>query len=106
MVANPARTQLKRENNVFRVPVRASLLISILSLNLVLTHGINIILRIHLLSGTGSIHIYIYTCIYNVNRHRVGPEIVYRVTQLRTDGVRCQESAGTGPVVLKVQQFE
>ena len=26
---------------------------------------------------------------------------VYRVTQLRTDGVRCRESAGTGPVVLK-----
>ena len=27
---------------------------------------------------------------------------VYRVTQLRTDGVHCRESAGTGPVVLKV----
>ena len=27
---------------------------------------------------------------------------VYRVTQLRTDGVPCQESAGTGPVSLKV----
>ncbi|CAM9202563.1 unnamed protein product [Ascophyllum nodosum] len=29
---------------------------------------------------------------------------VCQVTQLRTDGVRCQESAGTGPVVLKVAQ--
>ena len=27
---------------------------------------------------------------------------VYRVTQLRTDGVQCRESAGTGPVNLKV----
>ena len=27
---------------------------------------------------------------------------VYRVTQLRIDGVHCQESAGTGPVVFKV----
>ena len=27
---------------------------------------------------------------------------VYRVTQVRTDGVQCRESAGTGPVVLKV----
>ncbi|CAN0259758.1 unnamed protein product, partial [Ascophyllum nodosum] len=25
-----------------------------------------------------------------------------RVTQLRTDGVHCRESVGTGPVVLKV----
>ena len=30
-----------------------------------------------------------------------GQSRVYRVTQLRTDGVYCQESAGTGPVVLK-----
>ena len=28
--------------------------------------------------------------------------ILYRVTQLRTDGVHCRESAGTGPVNLKV----
>ena len=27
---------------------------------------------------------------------------VYQVTQLRSDGVHCRESAGTGPVVLKV----
>ena len=26
----------------------------------------------------------------------------YRVTHLRTDGVHCRESAGTGPVDLKV----
>ena len=31
-----------------------------------------------------------------------GQSRVYRVTQLRTDGVHCRESAGTGPVNLKV----
>ena len=31
-----------------------------------------------------------------------GQSRVYRVTQLRTDGVHCRESAGTRPVVLKV----
>ena len=38
-----------------------------------------------------------------LNRHTPsGQSQVYRVTQLRTDGVHCRESAGTGPVVLKV----
>ena len=31
-----------------------------------------------------------------------GQSLVYRVTYLRTDGVHCRESAGTGAVVLKV----
>ena len=31
-----------------------------------------------------------------------GQSRVYRVTQLRTDGVHCRESAGTGPANLKV----
>ena len=31
-----------------------------------------------------------------------GQSRVYRITHLRTDGIHCQESAGTGPVVLKV----
>ena len=31
-----------------------------------------------------------------------GQSRVYRVTQLRTDGVHCRESAGKGPVNLKV----
>ena len=31
-----------------------------------------------------------------------GQSRVYRVTQLRTDGIHCQESTGTGPVNLKV----
>ena len=37
------------------------------------------------------------------NRHTPsGQSRVYRVTQLRTDGVPCRESAGTGPENLKV----
>ena len=31
-----------------------------------------------------------------------GESQVYQITQLRTDDVHCRESAGTGPVVLKV----
>ena len=38
-----------------------------------------------------------------LNRHTAsGQSRVYRVTRLRTEGVHCQESAGTGLVVLKV----
>ena len=38
-----------------------------------------------------------------LNRHTPSSQSrVYRVTQLRTDGVHCRESAGTGPVNLKV----
>ena len=38
-----------------------------------------------------------------LNRHTSsGQSRVYRVTQLRTDGIHCRESAGTGPVVLKI----
>ena len=72
------------------VPSRVSLLIFILRLNLVLTYGIPPELR-------GGVYLVIY------NRHTPsGQSRVYRVTQLRTDGVHCRESAGTGPVNLKV----
>ena len=57
---------------------------------LVLTYGIPPEFR-------GGVHLFIY------NRHTPsGQSRVYRVTQLRTDGVHCRESAGTGPVNLKV----
>ena len=73
------------------VPSRVSLLISILlRLNLVLTYGIPPEFR-------GGVHIFIY------NRHTPsGQSRVYRVTQLRTDGVHCRESVDTGSVNLKV----
>ena len=45
----------------------------------------------------GGVHFFI------LNRHTPsGQSRVYRVTQLCTDGVHCRESAGTGPVNLKV----
>ena len=106
-VASPARGQLNRENEYFpvrvrsrlriesretgsAVPSRVSLLISILRLNLVLTYGIPPEFR-------GGVHLFIY------NRHTPsGQSRVCRVTQLRTDGVHYRESAGTGPVNLKV----
>ena len=34
-------------------------------------------------------------------RHRVSPDFIGSLTQLRTDGVHCRESAGTGRVNLK-----
>ena len=62
----------------------------ILRLNLVLTYGIPPEFR-------GGVHLSIS------NRHTAsGQSRVYRVTQLRTDSVHCRESAGTGPVNLKV----
>ena len=105
-VANPARGQLNRENNYFpvcvrasefglatglAVPSRVSLLISILGLNMLLTYyGIPPEFRC-------GVHLIIF------NRHTPsGKSRVYRVTQLRTDGVHCRESAGTGSVNLKV----
>ena len=72
------------------VPSCVCLLISILRLNLVLTYGIPPEFR-------GGVHLFIY------NRHTPSSQSrVYRVTPLRTDGVHCRESAGTGPVNPKV----
>ena len=108
-VANPARGQLNKGNIYIyislsprsrlriwsretgsAVPSRVSLLIFILRLNLVLTYGIPPEFRV-------SAHLFI------LNRHTPsGQSRDYRVTQLRTDGVHCRESAGAGPVNLKV----
>ena len=107
-VANPARGQLNSKNEYFypcprssclriwpretgsAVPPRVNLLISILRLNLVLTYGIPPEFR----SG---VHLFIY------NRNTPsGQSRVNRVTQLCTDGVHYRESAGTGPVNLKI----
>ena len=42
-----------------------------------------------------------------LNRHTPsGQSRVHRVTQLRNDGVHFRESAGTGPVNLKVVRFQ
>ena len=105
-VANPARGQLDREKWIFlcprsrlriwsretglAVPPRVSWLISILRLNLVHTYRTSPEFR-------GGVYLFIK------NRHTPsGHSRVYRVTQFRTDGVHCRESAGTGPVNLKL----
>ena len=106
-VISPARGQLNRENEYFSVPVCASKFglakrvrpsrpasacsFCRLRLNLVLTHGIP-------LDFLGGIHLF-------VSPYAIGPSRVYRVAaQLRADGIHCQESAGTRPVVLKIVQ--
>ena len=72
------------------IPSLVSLPISILWRSLVLTYGI-------LPEFYGGVHLFIK------NRHTLSDRSrVYQVTQLRTDGVYCGESAGTGPVNLKV----
>ena len=105
-VGNLGRGQLDRQKLIFSlsafapedlvsrdelaVPSRVSLLISILRLNMVLTYEIPPEFR-------GGVHLFI------LNRHTPsGQSRVYWVTQLHTDGVHCQESAGTGPVNLEV----
>ena len=109
-VASPARGQLNRETEYFPVRVRAwefglarrvwpsrpasACSFSILRLNLVFTHGISLDFRV-------DVHLFIY------HRHTPsGQSRVYRITQSRTDGVHCRESAGTGPVNIKVVPYE
>ena len=102
--ANPAGGQLNKENEFpcpcsrpriwsretgSAVPSRVSLLISMLRLNLVLLTGFLPI------SAAASIYLFIPPYV-------IGSVLSYGVTQLRTDDVHCRESAGTGPVVLKV----
>ena len=100
--ANPARGQLNRENEYFPVPVRdwefglgrrvrpsrpaSACSISTLRLNVELSH----------LPVSAAAAIYLY------RQPSSGQSRVFQVTQLRVDGVHFRESAGTGPVVLKV----
>ena len=104
-VANPARGQPNGKMNISlfafaprywsrvtgsAVPSRVSLLISILRLNRALTYGVPPEFR-------GGVYL------FTEDRHTPsGQSRVYRVTQLRTDGVHCRESAGTEPVNLKI----
>ena len=104
-VANPARGQLNRENEYF--PVRFALK------NLVSRDGFESLVprqpaHLHTQAESGAYsrgssrfprrRQFIY-----LNRHEPsGQSRVYRVMQLRTGCVHCRESAGTGPVNLKV----
>ena len=104
-VVNPARGQLNRENEFFPVPVRASEFASrdrfSSSVPRQLAH-----LHTQAKSGTylrDSSRIPRRRPFINLNRHTPsGQTRVYRVTQLRTYGIHCRESAGTGLVVSKV----
>ena len=88
---SPFAAEILVSRDGFGSLVPLSLLISILSkLNLVLTLGIPLEFR-------GGVHLIILN-----RRTPSGQFRVYRVTQLRTDGVHCRESAGAGPVNLKV----
>ena len=107
MAANPARGQLNREKHIFPVPAGGPE-------NLISLHrfdhpvprqpaysphsgGIWCSLAVFPpLSATA--------CIYLYRQPLSDHSQVYRVTQLRTDGVHCRESADTEPVVLKVVQ--
>ena len=103
-VANPARGQLNREYEYF--------LSAFAPENLVSRNGFgNLVPRqpahLHTQAESGA---YLRDppeyCdgfeLFILNRHTPsGQSRVYRVTQLRPDGVHCRESAGTGPVNLK-----
>ena len=62
------------------------------------THRLNLVLTYRIPPEfRGGVHLFI------LNRHTPsGQSRVYRVMRLRTVGVHCRESAGTGPVNLKV----
>ena len=102
-VANPARGQLNRENNIPLSPCVPE--------NLISRDGFSrpvprqpAHLHTQAESGAylrGSSRVPRRRPLRN--RHTPsGQSQVYRVTQLRTDGVHCRESAGTGTVVSKV----
>ena len=101
-VANPARGQLNGENEYPLSPYGPE--------NLVSRDGSRVsLLILHTQAESGAYsrdssrflrrRPFIY-----LNRHTpLGQSLLYRViTQFRTNDVHCRESAGTGPVVLKV----
>ena len=105
-VANPACGQLNKENSFFPFAVRAwefdlarrirqSRPASACSY---LYSGWIWCLLTSFLPISAAASMYLF-----LKRHTPsGQSRVYRVTQLRTDGVHCREPAGTGPVNLKV----
>ena len=100
-VANPPRGQLKGKMNISLTPfapekccscetgsAASASSFSTLRLNMMLTQEI-------LPDFRSGVH---FLCRHTPS----GRSRVFRITQLRTDGIHCRESAGTGPVVLKV----
>ena len=108
-VANPARGQLNRENEYFPVRVRAW--------EFGLTRRVRLFrpasvahLHTRAKSGAylrGSFRVPRRRPFFYLNRHTPsGQSRVYRVAHLRTDGVHCRESTGTGAVNIKIVQNE
>ena len=97
-VANPACSQLNRENEYFPVRIRAG--------------GFGLARRVQQLRPAPACRAYLLPNFSRVPRRRpfihfkppyaIGQSRVYRVTQLRIVDVHCRESAGTEPVNLKV----
>ena len=105
-VASPARGQLNRKNAHFPVPVRALRIWFRETGSAILSRFSLLILRTQAESDAYSRDYFRFPWrlqfIY-LNRHTPSGQFrVCRVTQLRTDGVHCRVSTGTGPVNLKV----
>ena len=103
-VANPARGQLNRENEYFPVPAPENWVSRDRFGRPVLRQSVHL----HTQAESGaylrdsSRFQWRRSCIY-LNRHTPsGRSRAYRVTQMCADGVHRRESAGTGPVNLKV----
>ena len=91
MVANPAGGQLNRKHVFSPVPVRAREF----GLARLVRSSHSAPARLFLpIPAAASIYVYRHT--------PSGQSRLNRVTQLCTNGVHCRESAGTGPVVLKI----
>ena len=106
-VANPARGQLNRENNIPLSPCVPENLVSRDGFSRPVprqpahlhTQAESACLLTGFLPSSAAASFYSFT----TDRHTPsGQSRVYRVTQLSTDGVHCREFAGTGPVNLKV----
>ena len=109
-VANPAHGQLKGENNVCPCP-RSRLRIWSRETGSVVPSCLSLPMHLHnnhaesgaYLRDFSRVPWWWWRLFFILNRHTPsGISRVYRTTQLRTDGVHCRESAGTGPVNLKV----
>ena len=88
-IANPARGQLNRETGS-----TISSRVNVLIIHTQAESGASLL--------TGFLPILAAAYIYLYRHTQSSQSRVYRVTQMRTDGVHCGESAGTGPVVFKV----
>ena len=99
-VANPACGQLNRKNQYFSVPVRAwefDFARRVRPARLHTRHAEPGAYLRGFLPCSAAASIYLFKPSY-----AIGPVPIYRITQLRTDGVHCRESTGTGPVSPKV----